>query len=89
MIVGDPRVFAIESKITKAYERLSFRALGFFVIHVSGRRYGVHSPEATMLACSFDQVENRTARCGTHTTPFAAEISGGEIADAFLAAVYG
>ena len=34
MIVGDPSIFAIESGITKAYERPSFLALGFFVLHV-------------------------------------------------------
>jgi hypothetical protein len=57
MIVGDPSVFAIESEITRAYERLSFRALGYFVIYVCGRSYGVRAPDATMLACSFDAVE--------------------------------
>ena len=31
MLIGDPSEFAVESGITKAYERLSFRALGYFV----------------------------------------------------------
>jgi hypothetical protein len=88
MIVGNPGVFAIESAITNAYERLSFRALGFFVIHVGGRRYGVHKPDATMLACSFDAVERRLSRRGMHTAPFAAEPDAGRIADAFRDACY-
>jgi immunity protein 42 of polymorphic toxin system len=37
MIVGNPSIFAIESQITKAYESLSMRALGFFVVHIGGR----------------------------------------------------
>jgi hypothetical protein len=47
----------LELGITEAYARLGFRALGFFVIDVGGRGYGVRSPNATMLACSFDQVK--------------------------------
>jgi Immunity protein 42 len=88
MIVGDPSHFAIESAITKAYTRLSFRALGFFVIHVGGRSYGVRSPDATMLACSFDQIQDRIAQRGKHTAPFAADSDAGEIADAFRSAIW-
>jgi hypothetical protein len=88
MIVGDQFAFAIESCITHAYEQLSLRALGFFVIYVGGQRYGVHSSNATMLACSFDEVKNRVARRGGHIAPFANERSAGVIADAFLGSVY-
>ena len=58
MIIGDPAIFAIESEITRAYKRLSLRAMGFFLIHVSGRTYGQSSPDSTMLACSFDAIES-------------------------------
>lgn len=88
MLVGDSKLFAIESGITKAYERLSFRALGYFVIHIAGQRYGVLAPDATMLACSFDEVERRIARRGLHTAPFASQIDGGKIADAYRDAIY-
>jgi hypothetical protein len=88
MIVGDPSVFAIESGITEAYERLSFRALGFFVIHVGGRRYGVYEPDATMLACAFGEAERRTADRGLHTAAFAGEQSADKIAYAFRNAIY-
>jgi len=88
LIIGNPSVFAIESGITRAYERLSFRALGFFVIHVNGRCYGKRSIDSTMLACSYDEVERRIAMRGNHTVPFAAESDGGEIADAFREALY-
>ena len=54
MLIGDTQEFAIKSFIFKAYARLSFRALGFFVIHVGGRRYGVYESNATMLANSLD-----------------------------------
>jgi hypothetical protein len=87
MIIGDPSTFAIESGITKAYVRLGFRALGFFVLHIGGRRFGVYAPDATMLACSFGSVEDRIAHRGTHIAPFANE-PGGVLADSFLDAIY-
>ena len=88
MIVGQPSIFAIESGITEAYERLSFRALGFFVIHVGGQRYGVYKPDATLLACSFDEVGDRISRRVELTAPFAAELDAGKIADAVCNAIY-
>jgi len=88
MIIGDTSVIAIESGITRAYERLSYRALGFFTIHVGGRRYGVPDPDATLMACSFDSVERRIAACGKHTAPFSCEPDAGKIADAFRDALY-
>jgi hypothetical protein len=88
MIVGNPAVFAIESEISKMYERLSYRALGFFVIHVGGLRYGVYDPEATMLANSFDEVGRRLAERGMHTCGFGAEPEAAKIAVAVSCAVY-
>src|SRR5262245_61090926 len=88
MIVGDPAIFAIESGITQAYEHPWVRALGFFVIHVRGRRFGVYKPDATLLACSFDQVTRRLADRSRHTSSFAAEADAGQIADAFRNAVF-
>lgn len=89
MLVGDPSIFAIESGIYKAYKRLHFRAWGFFVIHVKGRRYGVYEHDATTPANSLDEVEKRIARLGKHTAPFAAESNATEIAysyrNAFIA----
>ena len=88
MIVGDPDTFAIESGITKAFERLSFRALGFFVIHVGGRRYGVHEPDATMLALALDDADRRLAFRGKHNAPFASVPDASKIAHAFRNACY-
>jgi hypothetical protein len=88
LIIGNPFVFAVESSIMQAYERLSFRALGFFVIYVGGRCYGKHELDSTMLACSYDEVERRIAKRGSHTAPFATESDAGKIADAFRNALY-
>jgi hypothetical protein len=82
MIVGDPSRFAIESEITIAYERPSFMALGFFVIHVMGRCFGVKESDATMLACSFDEVGRRINRRGTHAFPILMEAAAYGIAEA-------
>ncbi len=88
IIVGNPAVFAIESSIAEAYERLSQRALGYFVIHVGGKSYGIRSPGATMLACSFDAVRERIARRGMHSVSFGAEPDATKIVDAYLAVTY-
>src|SRR5258708_3349625 len=88
MIVGEPSCVAIESGITRAFAELSLRGLGFFVLHVGGHRYGVHSPDATMLANSFDEVNRRLADRGRHTAPFATEPNAGRIADAVRQALY-
>jgi len=89
MIVGDPRIFAIESEISFAYERLSFRALGYFVIHLKSMIYGVRSPDATMLACSYDEVEKRLRLRGKHVAPFSKHVDAGAIADAVVQSIYG
>jgi hypothetical protein len=88
MLLGDPSVFAIESGITHAYNRLSFRALGYFVFHIRGHRFGVRKPDASMLALALDAVEYRINRRGTHIAPFAAEPDAGAVADAFRHAIY-
>lgn len=87
MVIGDTSLFAIESGLTRAYERLSFRALGYFTFHIGGRRFGVCEPDATLLACALDRVDERLARRGTHTASFC-HAPAGEIVDAILDAIY-
>lgn len=88
LIVGNPAIFAIESSITEAFESPGRRALGYFLIDVAGRFYGVRSPTATQLACSFDAVERRLERRGSHRWPFNTDVSAVEIVDAVRAAIY-
>ncbi|MVA80924.1 hypothetical protein GOZ89_15975 [Agrobacterium vitis] len=88
MIVGDCRVFAIESDITDAVENPSQLALGFFVIHVGGRIFGVRQPDASLLGCSFNQVEDRLQRRGTHLFDMLADIKAADVAVAYLDALY-
>jgi len=88
MIVGDCCVFAIESKITDAVESLSQLALGSFVIHVGGRAFGVREPGASMLGCSFNEVEQRLQRRGTHLFPMLADVTAADVAAAYLDAIY-
>lgn len=82
MLIGDPNIFAIESLVSIAHEELSFRALGFFVIHLGGLVYGLREPDATYLACSLDEVGRRVKQRGRHTAPFSAEPDAGKIIDA-------
>lgn len=89
MIIGDPSKFALESEVSKFYGRLSFRGLGFFRIHLGGVAYGVKAPNATLLACSFDQVRARLDSRGTHQAPFSLEPEAINIANSVLKAVFG
>jgi hypothetical protein len=88
MIVGNPSKFALESVITRAYDSLHFLALGCFLIHIQGRKYGVDSPTATMMGNSFEEVGDRIARRGMHNAPVAEEPDAFAVADAFRRAVY-
>jgi hypothetical protein len=88
MVIGATNVFAIESGITRAYEDLGLRALGFFALHIAGERYGVHAPDASLLACSLGEVEDTLARRGSHSATFAIAVDGGRVADAFRDAIY-
>jgi hypothetical protein len=87
MISGETSIFAIESEITQAFEKQSLRGLGFFVIHVMGHRYGIKSPDATMLAVSFDEVGRRISGRGNHKAAFS-EADAADIANAYTSAVY-
>ncbi|HEY4258760.1 MAG TPA: Imm42 family immunity protein [Schlesneria sp.] len=87
MMIGDPATFAIESRIATAYDGSGIQALGLFVIHVGGFRYGVYQDDASMLGNSFDEVGSRLARRGQHTAPFAA-LDAAAIADAYRGALY-
>jgi len=89
MIVGSTAGFAIESELSRAYERLSFRGLGFFLIHLEGMSYGVRAEDATLLACSCDEVAERLAARGEHTALFASFPEASRLADAATLAVYG
>ena len=89
MMIGNPLKFAIESEITQASERSSQVALGFFVIDVMGRSYGVRQPDATMLGASLNEVGRRIARRGSHNLPVIMEADSGSVASAFRRAVYG
>jgi hypothetical protein len=88
MIVGNTASFAIESVITKAYLNVALRALGLFNIHIGGQRFGVYSPDASMLANSFDAVERRIANRGRHTAPFSTEPLATKIADTVSRVLY-
>jgi hypothetical protein len=67
---------------------ISQRALGFFVIHLGGRIFGVKEPDASMLACSFGEVDDRVRRRGTHAVSFLDAIDAAQVAEAYLDAIY-
>lgn len=88
LLIGDPAIFAVESRIKKAYEDLSQMALGYFVLHIRGRSFGVCKPDATLLSCAYGQTLRRLSRRGLHVAPFSLEPRGSDIIDAIGEALY-
>lgn len=88
MIRGNQAIFAIESGISQAYDTLSLRALGYFLIHIKSFEYGIRSSDATMLANSFDEVKDRIINKGKHEVFFASDPEAGKIADAIIKSIY-
>ncbi len=71
--IGNPTVFAIDWSLKEAYESASLLGLGSFTIFVAGRRFGVPDPDATILANSYEGVQERINCRGTHVVPFQLE----------------
>jgi hypothetical protein len=88
MIIGNPNLFALESEIMQAYERISLRALGFFVIHIGGRSYGIKDEDATMMAIAFDRVGRRIGKRGTHSVPAIETADAQTLAIAFSRSIF-
>ncbi|MEV4609466.1 hypothetical protein MRBLMR1_004551 [Neorhizobium sp. LMR1-1-1.1] len=89
MLIGDPKTFAVESEITEAYPSEAQMALGYFNIHILGKRYGVFQHDASLLGCSFREVTARLERRGEHTAILDGRYDGYAIAEHFLKAHYG
>ena len=66
LLIGSPATFAIESFMAQVLARPGQRGLGYFCLHVGSKLYGIRSPDATLLACSFDAVVRRIEGRGTH-----------------------
>jgi hypothetical protein len=64
-------------------------ALGYFVVTVKSQEYGVRRSDASMLASSYDAIERRTERRGTHVAERANFASARDIAIVYLSRVYG
>ncbi|MFB4386418.1 Imm42 family immunity protein [Agrobacterium sp. LR_9] len=89
MFVGNPQKFAIESEISEAYASESQFGLGYFNIHILGKRYGVCKHDASLLGCSYSEVVQRVERRGEHTIRFDGRSDGYGIVKGFLDAYYG
>jgi len=80
ILSGNPNELAIESYVDEFLPEKSWRAIGCFLIHVGGRRFGVERPRATALACSFDEVRERLRCRGKHIFSPSEQVGATEIA---------
>lgn len=87
MLVGDQNIFAIESGVMKSYPRKGSLALGYFLIYVGNMKYGVKEADATMLGCSYGEVQRRLSKRGTHNFELA-RLEGTELAQLLYSSVY-
>lgn len=89
MIIGNPKLFAIESYISSFNKNSGIRGIGFFLIHILNKEYGVRKKDATALGCSFDEIENRIKMRNMHTAPFSNCEDPNIIAESFITALFG
>lgn len=87
-VFGDRASFALELGIARTYPDSSSRALGHVVIWLNGQPFGVQENDASMLACSLDQIRRRYNRRGLHIAPSLAEMKASQVMKAYLAATY-
>ena len=88
ILEGDKNSFAIECLISKIIPQESQLVLGAFCIWINGIRYGVWEDEATLLACSYDDVERRIVERGLHISPLAANEDGRSLINTIDAMIY-
>ena len=87
-IEGDCSTFAIESFVLGSVESLSQLGVGYFCIFVGGKRFGLNSPDATLLGCSEDAVRRLIERRGKHIVVAAAALNAAAIVNTFQVAEY-
>ena len=88
MLLGNTAEFAIESHIEVAYERRGALALGYFLLHLRNCQFGVKAQDATLLACSYDEVARRFSRQGQHVASELSSVSAKNLAQAYVNAAY-
>lgn len=86
--VGNKESFALESHIEAISPNASQVALGFFVIHLQSKEFGVRKPDATMLGCSIESVKERIQNRGRHLAPFGLELSAIALAQSVVEVLY-
>jgi hypothetical protein len=86
---GDPSLFALETGISSFYAEDGQQALGYMVMHVSGQSFGVRGPNATLLACSLDALEQRILKRGMHVLDIFEGRNARYIAESTHRAIYG
>lgn len=62
-------LFSIEHRIHTAFRERHCRALGYFTIRLRGITYGVSDLDATLMACSLDQVRLLIRTRGQRVVP--------------------
>lgn len=70
MLVGEKSTFGIAWQLTEAYHSMGMRGMGYFNYYIGGLRFGVNSPHATLLGCSFESIRERVRLRGTHHAAF-------------------
>jgi hypothetical protein len=80
--------FTIESGVSEYFPGPGQMALGWFTIRIRGTVYGVKSPDATLLACSYDSVCERIRRRGSHDPVFSEAPSDLKLASSVYCSLY-
>jgi hypothetical protein len=69
MIVGDPNYFAIESEMTAAFIDDTYKALGYFCVHIGGVCFGIKKSCAAHIGFAYISALGRIEYRGRHICP--------------------
>jgi hypothetical protein len=86
-VLGNPQEFAVEWGLSEAFSKPGKWAIGYFTIHIRGHCLGVKAADATLLACSYDAIQQRLEERGSHQAPFSSRAAA-EIVSAVKVVCY-
>ncbi|MBB4100454.1 hypothetical protein GGR46_004026 [Sphingomonas kyeonggiensis] len=88
ILVGNPEMLAIESCVDEFVAQKSQMGIGYFLIHVGGRQYGVKKPRACVMGNSYNEIVSRISQDGKHILNSSSKIDSKELSIYILNSIY-
>jgi hypothetical protein len=88
ILVGDVNIIAVESYVDQFLPAKGQLGVGYFIIHVAGRVFGVKDRRASVLGNSYYEVCERIGRRGKHDLSFSGQVDAKELSLSVLNILY-